>query len=429
MFGGEFLLLLLLGLVGVVLLALLLPLVLPLVPIRRRAFGTFPIVSALLILLNLLVFLATTEAGRLSRAAAHEWGLTPQSASIVTLLTYGFLHGNGMHLLGNLLGLGLFGAHVEEALGRLEFLLFYIGGSLAAGLLHVVVSATIFPAAYTTPMVGASGALFGVLGLFAVRFYRARVRVFLVANVPAVWAIGGFAAYEVVRGLTSLSSGGQSDNTANWAHVGGFLFGVLLALPLRMREDGRREYRQEDAESAAQAGRLDQAAAFYRLLLSEKPEDANAHRALARICVQLGQSEAAHRHFMDTLRLRLRERDSPAAAEIYEEICHSFTTFPLSPLLLQRTASACEEAQRFPLALRALGELCRSFPDAPEAEMGLLRMGKLHLQRLGQPDSAQGILEEFLRLYPSSEWCLHVQRLLGEARQAQRSDPVPAAGG
>lgn len=421
MYGGEVVLvLLLLGLVGVILVAL----ALPLVPVRQRAMRAFPVVTVGLIVVNSYLFLITSHDGALAQEVARGWGLTPRSASILTLLTSAFLHGSWLHLGGNMLGLALFGPHVEEALGRLECLLFYVGCGIAAGLLHVVIAATLLPAAAGVPMIGASGAIFGILGLFAVRFYRARVRVLLFAEVPAIWAVGCFAALQVVWGVGSLADGGRSNNTANWAHVGGFLFGMLLALPLKMREDGKREYQKEDAETAAGAGRMDQAAAYYRLLLTDKPDDREAHRALARVCVGLGQGEAAHRHFTDALRLALRAGQSPAVADLYEEACHAFTTFPLSPTLLQRIGSACEDAHRFPLALRAFGDLCRDFPEAPEAEMALLRMGKLHLQRLGQPDSAQAILEEFLRLYPSSEWRTHVQRLLAEVRQP----PLRAAG-
>jgi membrane associated rhomboid family serine protease len=426
MLGGEILLLVLLvGLAGVLLAAL----AAPLIPVRRRASSSFPIVTLGLIVLNLFLFAVTSQRGVLTDEVARGWGLTPRDASLVTLLTATFLHGSWMHLGGNMLGLLLFGPHVEEALGRLEYLLFYIGCGVAAGLLHVVISATLLPAAAAVPMVGASGALFGVLGLFAVRFYRAHVRVFLVAPLPAVWAVSGFAVLQVIWGLLSLGHGARADSTANWAHVGGFLFGMLLAVPLRMREDAKREYRLEDAQTAVDAGRLDQAAAFYRLALGEKPDDAVTHRALARVCVRQGHTEAAHRHFTDALRFLLRVGNAPAVADLYEEIGRSFRTFPLPPSLLYRTACACEAAHRFPPALRALGELCRDYPTAFEAELALLRMGKLHLGKMDQPESAAGILEEFLRLYPASEWRSHVERLLREARQAQHPGPVPAAQG
>jgi membrane associated rhomboid family serine protease len=433
MFGGEVLLLLILfGLALLVIAASA-----PMIPVRRRrhASDTFPVVTIGLLVLNLLLFLGTSHGGFLDQDVARGWGLTPRDSSVITLLTSVFLHGSWLHLGGNLLGLWLFGPHVEEALGRLEYLLFYLGCGVAAGLLHVVVAVTFLPAAAAVPMIGASGAIFGVLGLFAVRFYRARVRVFLVAQIPAVWAVCLFATLQVVNGVAAVRDGGRSDATANWAHVGGFVFGMLLAVPLRMREDGKREYRLEDAEIAVAEGRLDQAAAFYRLALVEKPDDAASHRALARVCARLRQGEAAHRHFLDALRLYLRSNESPSVASLYDEACHSFETFSLPPTLLQRVASACEEAYQFPLAQRALSELCRDHPDAREAELALLRLGKIHLQKLNQPQNAAGIFAEFLRLYPHSEWHDHAERLLHEAQRDTRNvggsggPPLPATPG
>lgn len=426
MYGGEiFVLLLLAGLVGVVILAL----AAPLIPVRKRTRGTFPVVTAGLIGLNVLVYLATIRhGGRIDERVALAWGLTPHGARLITLLTYIFLHGDFLHILGNMLGLWLFGPHVEEALGRLEYLLFYVGGGIAAGLLHVVMAATLLPGAANGPMIGASGALFGVLGLFAARFYRTRVRVLLFAKIPAVWAVGCFVALQLLFALISFGNGGRGNNTANWAHIGGFLFGVLLARPMRMVEDGRREYRLEDAASAAQAGHLDQAAAFYRVSLSEKPEDAATHRELARVCARQNQTEAAHRHFLDALRLLLRAGNLPGAVDVYEEACQTFETFPLPPALLYRLGGACEAVQKFPLALHALAEICRSHQHASEAEMALLRMGKLHLQYLAQPKSAQAIFAEFLCLYPESQWKGHAERFLAEACQAAATgyDPFPA---
>lgn len=419
-----------LGLELLILLVFLAALVAPLIPVRRRAGAAFPAVTVCLLTLNILVFAATSQEGELTRSIAESWGLVPSAPTLLALVTSVFLHGSWLHLAGNMLGLWLFGPHVEEALGRVEYVLFYIGCGVAASLLHLVMAATLLPGAASVPMVGASGAIFGILGLFAVRFYRARVRVFLVAQIPAVWAVGCFAALQVFYGVSELANPRSGDGTATWAHVGGFLFGMILAVPLRMREDGAQEYRLEDAESAASAGRLEQAAAHYRLALTETPGSPDTHRALARVCAGLGQSEAAFRHFNDALRLSLRAGNAPAAADVYAEARERFEAFPLPAPQLYRVASACEEAQQYALALLALSELCRDFPDAREAEIALFRMGKLHLSKLDQPQNALGIFAEFLRLYPRSEWQTHAERLLTEARRAsQGRNPLPAAPG
>lgn len=403
-----------------VFLVLLAALAAPLIPMRRRraGFEGFPAVTLALIFLNGIVFAASLTDGRLNEQFIASWGMIPRHATVITLMTHMFLHGGLLHLVGNMIGLWLFGPHVEEALGKVEYLLFYLGSGVAAGLLHLLIAATMMPAAAGAPLVGASGAIFGVLGLFAVRFWRARVRVFLLFSVPAMWAVGAFAAFQVIAALASLADGGASDSTANWAHVGGFVFGALLAIPLRMREDSRLEYGLEDAEKAAALGDNETAAAHYRGILATTPDDPAAHHALGRVCVRMRQSESAYRHYMDALTLYLRANQPLAVAQVYGDAVEAFENFPLAPNLLQRVASACEEAGQFALAQRALSELCRDYPDAREAEMGLLRLGKLHLHKLNQPQNAAGIFSEFLRLYPDSEWAAHARRLREEADAA-----------
>src|SRR4051812_28758997 len=97
----------------------------PLVPMRRRSAGIahFPIVTVILLFLNIIFYFASLSGGEPSRAIIANWGMIPREVSILTLLTHVFLHGSWDHLFGNMLGLWLFGPHVEEALGRLEYFL------------------------------------------------------------------------------------------------------------------------------------------------------------------------------------------------------------------------------------------------------------------------------------------------------------------
>lgn len=419
------------GPIGIlVVLILLAALLVPLIPVRRRQGGLagFPFVTLCLLVANLILFAGNSQGGDLQESIALNWGLIPKQASLLTLFTYMFLHGSWAHVLGNMLGLWLFGPHVEEALGKLEYLLFYLGAGIAGGLLHVVFADVFLPAAQTVPLVGASGAIFGVLGLFAVRFWRTRMRVLLVFNVPAVWAVGVFALMQFAAGMISLADGGANTTTANWAHVGGFVFGMLIAVPLRMREDSHREYSLEDALKAQAAGQFDRAATYYRQILQLNPTDGDAHRALAQVCVHLRQGEAAHRHFMEALRLYVKAGNARAVSGVYGDALTSFEVFPLSPRLLQQVASACEEAQAYPLALSALSELSREYPHTPEAEMGLLRLGRLHLGKLDQPQNAAGIFGEFLRMYPDSAWKHHAERLLRESTHSLALTPAPTPG-
>jgi membrane associated rhomboid family serine protease len=404
----------------------------PPIPLRRHRSGTshFPVVTLTLIALNVIFFAANSENGELSVTVAQQWGLIPHAANLVTLITHIFLHANWPHLLGNMLGLWLFGPHVEEALGKLEYALFYVGCGVAAGIFHLVVASTLFPAAAGIPLVGASGAIFGILGLFAVRFWRAKVRLFLFLEAPAIWAVASWVVFQLLLAWVIFMIRGRGDGVAHVAHIGGLAFGALLSFPLRMREDSKKEYHLEDAEHAVASGNSEIAAAHYRQVLAHSPEDADAHHSLARVYITLRQAEAAHRHMLDALKIYLKAGHSLAVARVYEDAVTCFESFPLPVNLLQRVASACEETEQFTLAVRALSELCRDHPAAREAEMGLLRLGKLHLHKLNQPQNAEGIFSEFLRLYPDSDWGNHALRLRDEAARASLAFvPIPAQGG
>jgi membrane associated rhomboid family serine protease len=163
------------------------------------------------------------------------------SGPTLTLVTHIFLHGSWLHLMGNLLFLWIFAVNVEDRLGRPQFAAFFLAGGIAAAAGHVLVD----PAS-EIPMIGASGAISAVLGAYLVLFPRARVQslVFLVffyelIAVPAVIVLGFWFLLQLVDGLVSLGlTAGTDAGIAFWAHIGGFLAGVAMAIPLRYRRGG-----------------------------------------------------------------------------------------------------------------------------------------------------------------------------------------------
>lgn len=150
----------------------------------------------------------------------------------LTLITSMFLHGSWGHLLGNALFLWVFGNNVEDSMGRLRFLIFYLLTGLAAAFAQVLVN----PAS-PVPMVGASGAISGVLGGYLVLYPRVRVRVLVIwlifiqiVRVPAYLVLLLWIAYQVILGLPQLvaAQGDVDAGVAFWAHIGGFVAGLLL---------------------------------------------------------------------------------------------------------------------------------------------------------------------------------------------------------
>lgn len=410
-----------LGLALLLLIALLALLFTPILPLRRRrtGVGSFPYVTVGLLSITIFVFVLQQNAPDL---LADHWSLVPshwQSSRIaqqtVTLLSYAFLHRDPLHLISNLITLYVIGVHVEEALGGPRFLLAYLSAAIMAGLAHMAITLIAFPQQADFPLLGASGAIFGILGLFAVRFWRTRVRLFWIPAVSASVAAGLVMLLQLILAIRSLTHGG-TDEVAYTAHLAGFLYGVVLAFPLRVLEQSKREYVIEDAEAALAKGDLMTAARYYRELLVRSPQDGGLAHTLALICVRLGQEESAHRYFTEAIDTFSRQSNSPAVARVYSDALSCLPQVSLPSRLQLRVAGACEEVEQYVLAQEVLAGLCRDFPHTTDAELGLLKLGKLHLQRLGQRENATAIFTEFLRLYPKSEWANHVRGLLGEAK-------------
>lgn len=192
-----------------------------------------PVVTYALIAINVLVFLRQlTLAPGLSEEFVFTWGAIPasitQGQQLQTIFTSMFLHGGFMHLAGNMLYLFIFGDNVETLCGHVRFLLFYLICGVLAFASHYVFATT-----SEIPMIGASGAISGVLGAYALRFPRAHVHVLIpiffwiyrIFKIPAVIVLGIWFFMQVFSGVTTSPAGG---GVAWFAHVGGFLAGLLL---------------------------------------------------------------------------------------------------------------------------------------------------------------------------------------------------------
>jgi membrane associated rhomboid family serine protease len=161
------------------------------------------------------------------------------AAPVLAVVSSMFLHGGWLHLGGNMLYLWIFGNNVEDRLGRPMFVAFYLVGGVAAALTQVAID----PGS-RVPMIGASGAIAAALGAYLVLWPRARIQslVFLgffyqLVAVPAVIVLGFWFALQVIDGIGALriSTGEAEGGVAFFAHIGGFVAGVILAIPVRLR--------------------------------------------------------------------------------------------------------------------------------------------------------------------------------------------------
>jgi membrane associated rhomboid family serine protease len=220
-----------------------------------------PFVTVGLIAINVLVFLyqaslqglASAEGSRAVQAFVLEFGLVPCRLTgncvspegfpppMVSMLTSMFLHGGLFHVAGNILYLWIFGNNVEDTLGHVRFVVFYLACGIGAAL-----GQTAFGPHSTVPMIGASGAVSGVLGAYLLLSPRANVLTLIVfgffirlVRIPAVIVLGLWFAVQFVNGLVTWSASGSGEaaggGVAWFAHIGGFLVGMALLYPLHPR--------------------------------------------------------------------------------------------------------------------------------------------------------------------------------------------------
>ena len=205
-------------------------------PSERTPYVTWAILIA-----NIAIFLGyySLFSGneRLLARFFFEWGLVPANASVATFFTSMFLHGGVMHLAGNMLFLWVYGDNLEDQMGHAGFLLFYLLSGLAAAGAQFLADPT-----STVPMVGASGAIAGVMGGYLLLFPKARVDVlfflvviFRIIPVPAWIVLGAWFGIQLIQGSVMTSDQG---GVAYWAHAGGFLAGLALTFPLWLRRGG-----------------------------------------------------------------------------------------------------------------------------------------------------------------------------------------------
>ena len=192
-----------------------------------------PYVTYAIISINVLIFVFQLNMGMVSSAAEREFiyrfGFIPANFSIITVFTSMFMHGGISHIMGNMWFLWVFGDNVEGVLGHVKFAVFYIICGLAATMSQLFVDPS-----STIPMVGASGAIAGVLGMYMIRFPHARVHVFAFIiiffttfRIPAMFVLGFWFFNQLTNGLGSLGFD-TTGGVAWFAHIGGFISGVML---------------------------------------------------------------------------------------------------------------------------------------------------------------------------------------------------------
>lgn len=208
------------------------------IPTRR-----IPLITLIIIIINCLVYYYQIFMVADPNIFIYSYGLIPYEISngisishpglssvYITILSSMFMHGSFFHLFGNMLYLWIFGNNVEDYLGKLRFILFYILSGFFAALGQVLISPQ-----STVPMIGASGAVAGILGAYFILFPRARITTLIffgffirLVKLPAIFVLGLWIIFQFFYGFSELSTVGRDAGVAWFAHIGGFIGGIIL---------------------------------------------------------------------------------------------------------------------------------------------------------------------------------------------------------
>ncbi len=217
------------------------------IPLRSsERVSSHTVVTATLIAINVLVFLYqdTLSYYQLDQFV-YNWGIVPDDLRLITLFTSMFLHGGWLHLLGNMLFLWVFGRNLEDLIGGGRFLIFYLLCGLAAAVVQVIANPYV-----RVPTIGASGAIAGVMGAYLIKFPRSHIDTLVLLfifftrlSIPAPFYLLFWFAMQFVSGFESI---GQRSYTgggvAYFAHIGGFIAGILVIRMFRSRQRWRHWY-------------------------------------------------------------------------------------------------------------------------------------------------------------------------------------------
>jgi membrane associated rhomboid family serine protease len=374
-----------------------------------------------------------------SASLMDKYAFVPAHQTLVGLICANFLHGGWLHIIGNMWFLWLAGAVLEDTWGRIIYPAFY----MLAGILALQVHAMVF-AGSLIPVLGASGAIAGLMGAFLVRFPTTKIEMgylllfrFYRFKMAAYWLLPVWLLLEILYGAS-----GQSTGVAHWAHIGGFAFGALIAVIIR--ESGLEQMAEKgiqdkiswvshpllaEASEQMEKGQLDAAAANLKKLLVEKADSIDAYRMLQRIYWQKTDLPAQRDALEKLLALEIKANDHDAAMQT----CQDFRNAGGEKLPASLWLDYCRQLETQPDVSFAADEY-RALADAyPTERPGLLAQmaaGRLYLKRLNRPSDA-------LRLYeaaqaspvPHADWQATIDKGVAEANKILRPEAVPVGPG
>ena len=379
-----------------------------LIPIRTdKEITKIPFITYGIIFLNIFIFISTLQASEAELHAINlNLGFVLSDFSWYTLITYAFLHSGLSHLAGNMFLLWITGTVLETAIGRKQFLMLYLGSAILGALLFAV---TTFywsaPNEYGIPLIGASGAISGVIGFAAFRYYYINVQTIFAPIPLLVWMpFWAYALYFLLKELLLGFFDTSGSNVAHFAHLGGLALGISLGIIMRSYRDGLRDHVIEEAAEKAPNTNTKEFNETVTSLIKENPDDPELLMTDAGLKVASGDNESAVKLFTRALNLSLRQGMYENAINCFENILviNPDTIFP--PKIYLAMYTLYEKNNNLP-SMNGIFELMMSrFSHTPEAESMLMKFAKYYAEIEDYEERAVSYYEYFIKHYPNSAY-------------------------
>jgi membrane associated rhomboid family serine protease/Tfp pilus assembly protein PilF len=342
--------------------------------------------------------------------------LQPASFSPLSMFTAPFIHLYPFHLGFNLVLLGLFGPPLERRLGSGLFLLLYLGAGLLAALLHLSIS-LFFQVGLQQYASGASGALAGLMGAYTV-LYAEAPGPRPIRGLPRSWLLLLVVLWifsELLQGSINLMNG--VEDVAHWAHIGGFLFGLIITVAMG-QGTWAADQLLSDGQQMLRKGQYQEAERVLERAWSLQPHDPATILSLARAKQAVGAGETARELLAAAVEQEARDGQVDRVLSLYREARTLAPRLRLSSEALYRIGGWLGERGAWAEAAAALERAgtmaAAALPTGADAmaATALYRAAEIALTRLGQPERAVTLLERLLREHPNSQWHSLVERTL-----------------
>lgn len=379
-------------------------------PIGRRANITYFIAAVCVIMF--FVFRYSPRGGGWD---LYNLFFRPLAPSAVTAVSYAFLHGGFLHLIGNIVYLIVFGRAVEDRFGSMRFYLIFIFSAFIGAYTHLFFTRMFMPEYLVYPVVGASGATSGLLGAYMVRCSFSRVRVAYWIFMPLqgvnragrsyVHVVFAVVFWLILQGVyTMVQFGARGIEVAYSLHIGGFATGIILALFFGGSLSARAESCVVKARRHVEAGEWFASQIEYGGYLELVPDDPEAHAAIARTYICTSEQGMARYHFIEAARCAMREGSRDLAEQIFVEAMRHISGFTLDEEMHLDLAYGMERTLKFRSAAAAYENFVARFRDSGEVPFVLLRVAGILERRFHKPLEALSCYRAVVEQYTEDAW-------------------------